>query len=265
MLQLVIPAFNEEARLPRTLRELTRYAGVYRAVLGRVEVVVVDNASTDATSRVARDAACAALPIRVVHCAEPGKGAAVRAGMAVTTADVVGFMDADGATRLDALDEGWRRILLGADVAIGSRAVPGSDTAARHSWLRERGARAYRSCTARLVPGVADTQCGFKLMRGDLAREVFAALRTPGFSFDVEMLARARGAGAVIDEFPVVWADVPGSTFDPVRHGAGSFLDLGRIAWQLRSSRAAPVAVPAIGAGVVAPVIVPPAAAGAEF
>ncbi|NPC95325.1 dolichyl-phosphate beta-glucosyltransferase [Nocardioides sp. zg-DK7169] len=269
MLQLVIPALNEEARLPRTLRELTRYASANRAVIGRIEVVVVDNASTDGTSRVARAADCSALPVRVVHCAQPGKGAAVRTGMAVTTADVVGYMDADGATRLDALDEGWRRILLGADVAIGSRAVPGSDTAARHSRLREGGARAYRSCTARLVPGISDTQCGFKLLRGDLARELFAALRTPGFSFDVELLARARRLGAAIDEFPVVWADVPGSTFDPVRHGAGSFLDLGRIAWQLRPARVAPVAVPATApaavSGVVLPAVAPPAAAGAEF
>lgn len=264
MLQLVIPAFNEAARLPRTLRELTRYATANRATLGRIEVVVVDNASTDATASVARDADCAALPVRIVHCAEPGKGAAVRAGMAVTTADIVGFMDADGATRLDALDEGWRRMLLGADIAIGSRAVEGSDTAVRHSWLRERGARAYRSCTARLVPGVADTQCGFKLLRGDLAREVFAGLRTPGFSFDVELLARARHAGAVIHEFPVVWADVPGSTFDPVRHGAGAFLDLGRIAWQLRGSRTAPSTVPAL-APVAGSAVVPPAAAGGEF
>ncbi|MQW76408.1 glycosyltransferase [Nocardioides sp. dk4132] len=264
MLQLVIPAFNEEARLPRTLRELTRYATANRAVLGGIEVVVVDNASTDATSRVARDADCPALPVRVVHCADPGKGAAVRAGMAVTTADVVGFMDADGATRLDALDEGWRRILLGADIAIGSRAVPGSDTAVRHSRLRERGARAYRSCTARLVPGIVDTQCGFKLLRGDLARDVFSVLRTPGFSFDVELLARARRLGAVIDEFPVVWADVPGSTFDPVRHGAGSFVDLGRIAWQMRAARPATATVQVIAPRAV-PSAVPPAAAGAEF
>lgn len=260
MLQLVIPAFNEAARLPRTLRELTRYASTCRPAVGRVEVVVVDNASTDDTARVAREADCPALPVRVVHCAQPGKGAAVRAGMAVTSAAVVGYMDADGATRLDAIEEGWRRLVLGADVAVGSRAVAGSDTAARHSWLRESGARAFRSCTTRLVPGVADTQCGFKLLQGDLARSLFASLRTPGFSFDVELLARARRAGAVIDEFPVVWADVPGSTFDPLVHGAGSFVDLARIGWWLRTPRATPVALPALTSAVA-----PPAAAGAEF
>jgi dolichyl-phosphate beta-glucosyltransferase len=155
-------------------------------------------------------------------------------------------MDADGATRLDALEEACRRLALGADVAIGSRGAEGATTATRHSWLRERGARTYRACTARVVPGVIDTQCGFKLMDGELGRRVFAGLRTTGFSFDVEMLALARAYGARIDEFPVTWADVPGSTFDPLRHGAGSFADLALIAWRTRRSRVSlPVSLPA--------------------
>ncbi len=112
---------------------------------------------------------------------------------------------------------------LGADVAIGSRAAAGSDTAARHSRLRETGAKRYRALTARVVPGIADTQCGFKIMTGDLARLIVAELRTTGFSFDVELLGRCRMQGARIEEFPVQWADVPGSTFAPLRHGAGSF------------------------------------------
>ncbi|WP_182526405.1 glycosyltransferase [Nocardioides dongkuii] len=240
----MIPAFNEEARLPRTLRALARHVASCQDVTGRVEVIVVDNASTDATREVALAADSPAMPVRVVTCVVPGKGAAVRAGIAATTADVIGFMDADGATQMEAIDEAWRRLALGADVAIGSRAVAGSDTASRHSWVRDRGARAYRACTARLVPGVADTQCGFKLVRGDLGRAVFAELRSHGFSFDVELLARLQRRGARIDEFPVVWVDVPGSTFDPVRHGAQSFAGLAVIGWRLRS-RSATVVTPA--------------------
>jgi len=238
MLQLVIPAFNEENRLPRTLRELRRFVREHRPVLGPVEVIVVDNASSDATAEVARSASTPVLPVHVVACTTRGKGAAVAAGVAATDADVVGFMDADGATHLDALLEAWRSLALGADVAIGSRGIAGADSAVRHSWLRESGARHYRGLTARVVPGIRDTQCGFKVMTGDLARATFAELRTTGFSFDVELLARLQLCGARIDEFPVQWADVPGSTFAPLRHGAGSFLNLARIAWQVRAVRA---------------------------
>jgi glycosyltransferase involved in cell wall biosynthesis len=246
MLQLVIPAHNEQARLPRTLRELRRHVRDRRSLTRPVEVIVVDNASTDDTAALARSADNGALRVRVVECATLGKGAAVRAGIAATDAPIVGFMDADGATRLDALEEACRRLALGADVAIGSRGTEGALIAARHSWLRERGARTYRACTARIVPGVIDTQCGFKLMDGELARQVFAEMRTTGFSFDVEMLARAQALGARIDEFPVTWTDVPGSTFDPVRHGAGSFADLALIAWHARRDRGAvPVLLPA--------------------
>ena len=146
----------------------------------------------------------------------------------------VSVEDADGATHLDALLESTRLMALGVDVAIGSRAASGSDTAARHSRLRESGARRYRALTGRIVPGISDTQCGFKVFRGDVARTAFAGLRTAGFSFDVELLARVQRSGARVVEFPVQWADVPGSTFEPLRHGAGAFLNLAVIAWQLR-------------------------------
>jgi dolichyl-phosphate beta-glucosyltransferase len=246
MLQLVIPAYNEQGRLPRTLRELRRHVRDGRGLARPVEVIVVDNASTDQTAAVARAADGPALRVRVVDCPTPGKGAAVRAGIAVTDAPLIGFMDADGATRLDALEEACRRLALGADVAIGSRGVEGAFTAARHSWVREGGARVYRACTARIVPGIVDTQCGFKVMTGELGRSVFAGLRSTGFAFDVEVLARARAFGARIDEFPVTWTDVPGSTFDPVRHGAGSFANLARIAWQVRRAElATPLPLPA--------------------
>lgn len=253
MLQLVIPAYNEERRLPRTLRELRRHLRDHRGLVRPVEVIVVDNACTDRTSEVALAADTPAMRVRVVRCETPGKGAAVRAGILATDAPVVGFMDADGATDLEALEEGLRRLALGADIALGSRGAEGAVTATRHSRLRDRGARAYRACTARVVPGVVDTQCGFKLMDGELGRRIFADLRCTGFSFDVEMLARARALGAVLDEFPVTWADVPGSTFDPVRHGPGSFAHLAMIAWQLRATRLVPVRP--VGVPAVAPVV----------
>jgi dolichyl-phosphate beta-glucosyltransferase len=233
-MQLIVPAFNEEARLPATLTALRAHLLSAQESAGPIEVIVVDNASTDATAKVARMASTTAMPVRVVPCAKKGKGAAVRAGIAQTTADVVGFMDADCATDLSALVEAARLLSAGADVAIASRAVPGSVTTERHSRVRAWGAAWYRSCAKQIAPGIADTQCGFKLFRGDLARELFAATRADGFSFDVEVLGRAQRHGARIVEFPAVWDDVPGSTFMPFWHGASTFWELAVIARQLR-------------------------------
>ncbi|HWI42735.1 MAG TPA: glycosyltransferase [Nocardioides sp.] len=263
MLHIVIPAYNEELRLPRTLRELRRHVAAARGVLGRVEVIVVDNASTDATADVARAADSAALPVRVVRCTRRGKGAAVRAGILASDADLVCFMDADGATRLDALELAWQRMQLGADVVIGSRALEASDTEARHCRSRSAGAAAYRRLARRLVPGVADTQCGFKMFDGNLARRAAELLETAGFAFDVELLVLMRAAGARIEEIPVTWVDVPGSTFVPARHGAAAFAELARIAWRHRElvrpepiRLPVPAALPAGLAAVVVPLVV---------
>ena len=233
-MQLIVPAFNEEARLPSTLAALREFLLSAQESAGPVEVIVVDNASTDATARLASAASSVAMPVQVISCGVRGKGAAVRAGIAHTTADVVGFMDADCATDLSALVEGARLLSAGADVAIASRAVAGSVTTERHSRVRALGASLYRRCTRQIAPGIADTQCGFKMFRGDLARDVFASTRADGFSFDVEVLGRAQRQGARIVEFPAVWDDVPGSTFLPFWHGASTFWELAMIARQLR-------------------------------
>jgi dolichyl-phosphate beta-glucosyltransferase len=245
-LQIVVPAFNEAARLPGTVELLGAWLRDNAPPWGAVEIIVVDNASTDDTARVAAGLSTPHLPIAVVHCARPGKGAAVRAGIMATTADLVGFADADGATSFEALGTAVALIEGGADVAIGSRAVAGSVTMTRHSALRERGAAVYRWSTARLVPGIRDTQCGFKVFRGSLARTVWAQTRIDGFSFDVEVLGRARLQGATIAEFPVTWVDVPGSTFSPARHGVESFRELAQIGMLLRRAAATPTVSPLV-------------------
>ena len=210
-MQLIIPAFNEEARLPHTLTALRAHVLAAQETGGALEVIVVDNASRDRTAVVAASFDSPVMPVRVVRCDEPGKGAAVRAGIAATTSDLVAFMDADGATDLDALPTAAELVAGGADVAIGSRAVEGSVTMERHSRVRTAGATLYRRLTWRLVPGIFDTQCGFKVLRGPLAREVFGATRTAGFSFDVEVLARAQRAA------PGSWSSPSSGSMSPAR------------------------------------------------
>lgn len=257
MLHIVIPAYNEELRLPRTLRALRRYVAARRSVLGEVEVIVVDNGSTDRTAEVAHAAATPALPVRVVHCGRRGKGAAVRAGLLASDAELVAFMDADGATDLAAIDDAWRRIHLGADVVIGSRGLADSVAEVRSCRTRAAGAAAYRRIARLLVPGIADTQCGFKLMRGAFARAVAGDLAATGFSFDVELLVRLRAVGARIAEIPVAWTDVPGSTFVPARHGAGAFTELAAIAWRTRHLGAPVAGRAAVGVRVQSPMPLP--------
>lgn len=263
MLQVIVPAFNEEARLPHTLRTLRSYVLSAQALPGLVEVIVVDNASTDATAAVALAEDSPAMRVHVVHCSTPGKGAAVRAGIAASTAEVVAYMDADGATGFEAIPVGLELVAAGADIAVGSRAMTDSVTQARHSRLRAWGAALYRRCTAKVVPGVRDTQCGFKVMRGDVARDLFAACVSDGFSFDVELLGRAHRTRRVVVEFPVTWSDVPGSTFDPVRHGVSSFTEIAQIAWRLRTVAPAPVPLQRVRPVLPAPSVAPVTAEGA--
>jgi glycosyltransferase involved in cell wall biosynthesis len=236
-LSVVVPVYNEERRLPGSL------VGLGLALRGlAAEVIVVDNGSTDRTAEVVRDQG---FPVRLLDCPDRGKGAAVRAGVLAAHGRFVGFCDADLAASVDALPGVLRRLRLGTDVVVGSRAHPGSEVRARHSVLRELGAWAFRRAVRSLVPGVGDTQCGFKFFAHDVAVAAFEPLRTTGFTFDVEVLARVQRLGAVIEEVPVRWIDVAGSTFDPFRHGVRSFADLHRIRAVLDAeTRPATVLVP---------------------
>ncbi|GAA1263970.1 glycosyltransferase family 2 protein [Sphaerisporangium rubeum] len=226
LLELVVPAFNEEDRLPAGLAALCAKLAELRV---RARVIVVDNASTDATPDIVRDWPASPVPVRLVRCAVKGKGAAVRTGLLATTAPLVGFCDVDMATDLSALDPAMALLGMGYAAVIGSRADPASVVEARHSPLRRVGAKVFRGLARQIVGDIGDTQCGFKLFRGTEAREVAALLRCDGFAFDVELLARFRARGLAVREIPVHWRDMSGSTFSCLRHGIGVFAEMGAI------------------------------------
>ena len=235
-LEIVIPARNEERRLPAGLTELSAAAA---ALPPCITIVVVDNASDDRTADIVREWPAGEVPVRLLRCDRPGKGAAVRAGLLATSAPYVGFCDADMATDPVAIAVAARLLRAGHPVVLGSRSHPGSDVEDRHTVIRRAGAAVFRAATRVIVPDVADTQCGFKFFRGEIARAAAAQLRVTGFAFDVELIARCVQLGATPVEIPVRWRDVSGSTFSVWRHSASSFAELA-LAW--RALRSAPAA-----------------------
>jgi dolichyl-phosphate beta-glucosyltransferase len=246
-LTLVVPVRNEEHRLPGCLAGVT---SVLSALPLSATLLIVDNASTDRSAEIARDWRPAAerlgVPMEFASCPDKGKGAAVRVGVLAADSPYLGFCDADLATSMSALQPALDLLAAGTNVVVGSRAHPDSRVEARHSAARQAGAWLFRRSVSRVVPGIGDTQCGFKFFDLATARAVFTPLRTAGFAFDVEVLARAARLGASIAEIPVRWQDMPGSTFSPFRDGWRSFAAVGAIGRQLAAegTRRVPAATP---------------------
>ena len=239
-LSIVLPAYNEEARIGSALDELFGY--LHRrgadAREGRpgaaelpavIQVLVVDDGSTDTTAAMVharREAIDGELDLLTVP--HGGKGAAVRAGMLAATGDLVIFADADMATPPDEFPL-LVEALETADIAFGSRIqTDGSDMrASQPGWRRLLGKTFHALASIWVVGPVQDTQCGFKGFRRDVARDVFARQQVTSIVFDVELiyLARKRGYEHVI--VPIRWADRRGSRMHP-----GLRLAM-RVAWDL--------------------------------
>ncbi len=224
---VVIPAFNEARRLPPFLDTVV---GFFEGRDEPYEVIVVDDGSTDGTSRIVEARQFPA--VRVLKLGRnAGKGAAVRAGMLAARGAYRLFADADGATPIDELKRIEPLLVAGADVVVGSRVLvdPGvSVTARRH---RVAVGRVFNWLVAGVgLQGVADSQCGFKAFTAPVASRLFEALSTRGFGFDVELLMLAQAAGCRIVEVPVNWADQAESKVGFFRHGPGML-------WQILKAR----------------------------
>jgi len=234
-LEIIVPARNEQDRLPDGLAQLCAKAATLPA---GVSVIVVDSASTDDTGQIVSSWPAGPVPVRLVRCARPGKGAAVRAGLLATSAPYVGFCDADMAADLAAVDVAVGLLEAGCPVVLGSRAHPESVVQDRHSLLRKRGAAVFRAVARIVTPGVTDTQCGFKFFAGPVARRAASRLTTTGFAFDIELIAQCMLHGAEPAEIPVGWRDVQGSTFSVWRHSLATFAEVAAIWWVIRRQSA---------------------------
>lgn len=227
-LSVIVPAYDEEKRIGRTLDTLDAFL---RARGEPFEVIVVDDGSADGTASIVQEFARTHPAFSVVKFpANRGKGAAVREGFARSRAPRVLFTDADLSTPLEELDPMGRALTDGADLVIASRALPDSRLEIRQAWYREHMGKAFNG-VVQWVTGIPfrDTQCGFKLLRGDHARALATEMQEDGFSFDVELILLARKRGLVVREVPVRWRNDPGSRVNAVRDSARMLLGLRRI------------------------------------
>lgn len=214
-LSLVIPAYNEQARLPYTLAEIEHY------ICGEnldCEVIVVDNGSRDATSVVVQQAAVRFPRLRLLRTDRRGKGLAVRTGVLAAQAPVVVFADADlswaveDLTRIGSMvDERRAPVVIGSREGFGARRI--GEPIYRHLM-----GRVFNGVVQALaVPGIEDSQCGFKAFSRDAAHAIFGRQRIDGFGFDVEVLYLARRLGYPIRVVPLRWEHKENSRVAPVR------------------------------------------------
>ncbi|MGV9994270.1 glycosyltransferase [Streptomyces sp. NPDC003374] len=227
-LSVVIPAYNEERRLGPTLDAVTGYLSDNEGRFGQWEVVVADDGSTDGTGALVtarRDPR-----VRLVAGARNrGKGHALRLGVTATRGRRVLVTDADLAAPIEELEQLDKALGEGHAAAIGSRSVPGATIESRQHRVRELLGRAGNLLIRRVaVPGIRDTQCGFKLFEGDRAREAFAASRLNGWGIDVEVLQHFRRADWSVAEVPVRWSHQAGSKVGPLDYGR-VLAELGRL------------------------------------
>jgi dolichyl-phosphate beta-glucosyltransferase len=224
-LSLVIPAYNEARRLPPTLARTKEYLN---GAGESYEVIVVDDGSDDGTA-VAAEAIAADWPeLSVVRLpVNLGKGAAVREGMLRAHGAHRGFSDADLSTPIEELPRLRSHLTGDCHAAIASRDAPGSDIEVHQPRWREFMGRTYnRILQALVLPGIKDTQCGFKVFTATAAEACFRPLGTFRFGFDAEVLLRVRRHGWTIAEVPVRWRHVEESRVGGIADASRMLLDL---------------------------------------
>ncbi len=232
-LSIVIPAYNEEARLPATLETVIAY--VRASNFDFSEIIVVDDGSSDGTGALVERTPGLHL---LRNPGNRGKGYTVRHGMLEAKGEWILYTDADLSTPIAELEKLCAALKReNADVAIGSRALDRSLVGVHQSAFRELSGRAF-NLFMRLVTGLPfrDTQCGFKLFRASAARQIFSRQKLDGFSFDVEDLVIAKSLGYRAIEVPVVWNNVEGTKVS-MFSGVQSFVDLLAIRWRAIAGR----------------------------
>jgi dolichyl-phosphate beta-glucosyltransferase len=231
-LSVVIPAYNEQNRLPGTLRSSMEYL---KSQSYNSEIIVVNDGSTDGTEQVVREHGAGPVSVRLVRHpdgANHGKGASVRLGMMAAVGEYRLFMDADNSTTLDQVEGFWHWFGRGFDVVIGSRALKESVIGTHQNRLKEIAGRFGNWIIRKLaVSGIRDTQAGFKMLTAETARIVFPRSTIDRWGYDIELLVIARAHGCRIAEIPITWINAEGS-----KVGMGSYLEVLGEVWKIRTN-----------------------------
>lgn len=226
-LSIIVPAYNEERRLPPTLIDIIDF---FDRKAFSYEVLVIDDGSKDTTAEVVRKFERVRSQVRLIQLPRNyGKGHAVRLGVLNSRGSQILFADADGATPIQEFDRLEAALAAGADIAIGSRALASKETKVATSIHRRFLGRVFNKCVNMiLLPSIADTQCGFKMFTRKAALFLFRRQRADRFSFDVELLYMAHKADLAIKEVPINWTNVPGSKVNLVLDSLSMFRDVFR-------------------------------------
>lgn len=218
-LGIIIPAFNEEERIGPTLARVSEY---FASANYTYTVVVISDGSSDKTEELVQVVADGDSRIKLIA-SHPnhGKGFVVRRGMLEVDAEWLLFCDADLATPIEEIEKLWTDLeKSGAPIAIGSRPLKESQLEIRQPWYREMLGRCFNFAVQTLgIRGIADTQCGFKMFRQDVALDVFSRCKIDGFGFDFEALMVAKDLGYQIVETPIRWQHKEGSKVVLMRDG----------------------------------------------
>jgi len=222
-LSIVIPAYNEENRLPNTLEQVFHFLEKQPFAW---EILVVENGSNDRTFEIARKFADRLQNVRALHSEERGKGLAIQHGVMAAAGEYVFMCDADLSMPVEEISKFIPPQLKSVDIAIASREAPGS-VRYNEPYYRHFTGRVFNTLIRLLVlPGLQDTQCGFKCIRAQVARDIFRYQTLTGWAFDVELLFIARRHGYRIVEIPIDWYFNADSKISVFRDSLRMFLDL---------------------------------------
>lgn len=221
LISIIIPAYNESLRIEKTLSRITEFISNNEKY--DFEVIVVNDGSKDNTKEIVESFSNV---IFIDNKVNKGKGAVIKQGMLLANGNYLLFSDADLSTPIEELDK-LMKFILDFDVVIGSRAIQSEFIKEHQPFYREFMGKIFNLFVQLIVvKGIKDTQCGFKLFKGEVAKKIFRNSKIEGFSFDVEIVYLADKFKFKIKEVPVLWYNDDRSKVDPIKDSIKMFKEL---------------------------------------